>query len=324
MLHLKLISLMSFFLFFIVIFFYPPLEEGKAYSYPPKVKRIVFLGNSITYSGQYIIDIESYFRLKYPHCELEFINLGLSSETVSGLSELGHADGQFPRPDLHERLGRVLSMTQPDLVFACYGINDGIYMPFDEARFQSFQDGINRLHQQVIDSGAEIVHLTPPVYDEIRGGIIGYDDVLNQYSKWLTDQGDLKDWEIVDVHGPMKKYLQNHRNTNPSYYFSADGVHPDDMGHWVIAQQVLVYLGEGEVKEATDLRSNFKEGSKVDQMMELVEKRQHLIRDAWLSSVGHKRPGIQAGLPLEEAKKKATEIEAKISLLVGEPSNIKN
>jgi lysophospholipase L1-like esterase len=303
--------------------FYVCKEDVKGFSSPPKGKRIVFLGNSITYSGQYITQIESYFRLKYPQCKLEFINVGLSSETVSGLSEPGHADGSFPRPDLHDRLARVLSLTQPDLVFACYGINDGIYMPFDEARFLKFQDGVNRLHQQVTASGAEIVHLTPAVYDELRGGIKGYDDVLDKYSEWLVDQGDQKDWEIVDVHGPMKHHLQKQRNTNPSYYFSTDGVHPNDVGHWLMAQQVLVFLGEGEVKDAPDLRSNFKEGSKVDRTVELVGKKQKIIRNAWLSAIGHKRPGIQEGLPLEEAKKIASEIDKKISLLVGQTSHPK-
>jgi len=33
----------------------------------------------------------------------EILNLGLPSETVSGLSEPNHAGGAFPRPDLHER-----------------------------------------------------------------------------------------------------------------------------------------------------------------------------------------------------------------------------
>src|SRR5690606_1728214 len=87
------------------------------------VARIVFLGNSITYNGQYIKAIETYYRYHFPNRNIEFINVGLSSETVSGLSEPGHADGAFPRPVLQERLDRVLALTKPDLVLACYGMN---------------------------------------------------------------------------------------------------------------------------------------------------------------------------------------------------------
>src|SRR5207245_1329485 len=120
-----------------------PFKPSYAQDIPFNVKRIVFLGNSITYAGNYIIDIEAYFITHYPGRHIEFVNVGLSSETVSGLTEPGHAGGRFPRPDLHERLDRVLAQTKPDLVFASYGMNDGIYMPFDTRRFSKFKEGIN-------------------------------------------------------------------------------------------------------------------------------------------------------------------------------------
>src|SRR5688572_5783534 len=63
--------------------------------------RVLFLGDSITHSGQYVEFIEAYFITRFPDRKLEILNLGLPSETVSGLSEPGHAGGQFPRPDLH-------------------------------------------------------------------------------------------------------------------------------------------------------------------------------------------------------------------------------
>src|SRR4051812_25020588 len=78
------------------------------------VHRVVFLGDSITYSGQYVEFIEAFLRLDDPAIRREFLDLGLPSETVSGLSEPGHAAGKFPRPDLHERLDRVLEQTRPN------------------------------------------------------------------------------------------------------------------------------------------------------------------------------------------------------------------
>ena len=104
------------------------------YKIPKHVEKILFLGNSITYQGDYITYLETHLKLKHPNNQYQFINVGLSSETVSGLSEPNHAKGRFPRPDLHERLDRILSKVQPDLVFACYGMNDGIYMPFNDER----------------------------------------------------------------------------------------------------------------------------------------------------------------------------------------------
>ncbi|MDB5243432.1 MAG: family lipolytic protein, partial [Spirosoma sp.] len=37
---------------------------------------------------------------------------------------------------------------------------------------------------------------------------------------------------------------------------------------------------------------------------------------AWLTATGHKRPGVKVGLPLEEAKAKALELDAQIKLLM--------
>ena len=77
----------------------------------------------------------------------------------SGLSEPGHAGGQFPRPDLHERLDRVLSKLKPDVIVACYGMNDGIYYPFGEERFAAFQSGMRRLREKASAAGAKVIHV---------------------------------------------------------------------------------------------------------------------------------------------------------------------
>src|SRR5438552_2439213 len=47
----------------------------------PGAKRVLFLGDSITYSGQYVEIIEAYFATRFPDRPIEFLNLGLPSET---------------------------------------------------------------------------------------------------------------------------------------------------------------------------------------------------------------------------------------------------
>jgi lysophospholipase L1-like esterase len=180
------------------------------------------------------------------------INVGLPSETVSGLSEPGHADGKFPRPDLHERLARVLAKTRPDLVFACYGMNDGVYLPLDAARFQSYRDGIEWLHAQVTQAGAAIIHVTPPVFDEVKGGHAGYETVLAEYSAWLVSQRT-NGWDVIDLHTPMKQYLASQRAKAPAFALTQDGIHPGDLGHWLMAQAILEHLGVTEAQSAESI-----------------------------------------------------------------------
>ncbi|MDB5015080.1 MAG: hypothetical protein JWQ25_3282 [Daejeonella sp.] len=293
---------------------------ANAQPFSSNIKKVLFLGNSITYAGQYITDIEAYCVANYPNQKIEFINIGLPSETVSGLSEAGHADGKFPRPDLHERLDRVLALTKPDLVFACYGMNDGIYLPFSEDRFQKFREGINWLHDKIVAQNIKIIHLTPPIFDELKGGHPGYAEVLDRYSDWLLGQKKAAKWEVADIHYPMKKYLEAHRKIDKSFAISgfslaSDGIHPGDVGHWIMAKELLLYLGEKKIASAPDVIASLNHPQK-QEILKLVSQKQAIMKDAWLTAAGHKRPGMNVGLPLPEAQAKAAEIEAKIDELI--------
>lgn len=302
----------------LMLFMYPTLSFSQHIF--QNFKRIVFLGNSITYAGNYVNDIETYFIVHNPKLHVQFINVGLPSETVSGLSEPGHAGGKFPRPDLHERLERVLAQTKPDLVFACYGMNDGIYMPFDKTRFEKFKDGITRMHNEVVKTGAKIIHLTPPVYDELKGKSIGYAAVLDRYSDWLLSLKSLKKWEVIDIHYPMKNYLDAHRKVDAKFSLdgfalASDGVHPGETGHWIMARQILMNLGCKDVAHSTGIIENLSAIPNSFQIFKLVEQRQEMMKHAWLSATKYIRPDIPAGLPIDEAMAKYAEIDSEIHAL---------
>lgn len=59
-------------------------------------KRIVVLGDSITQGGTYVSFMDYFLQKARPQLRFEVYPLGLSSETLSGLSEAGHAGGKFP------------------------------------------------------------------------------------------------------------------------------------------------------------------------------------------------------------------------------------
>jgi lysophospholipase L1-like esterase len=272
--------------------------------------RVLVLGDSITYGGTYVDFVEAAIRLRDPSWAGEIIDVGVPSETVSGLSEPGHAGGRFPRPDLHERLDRVLAQLKPDCVFACYGMNDGIYLPFDEERFVKFQEGIRWLHEKVATTHARIIHLTPPVYDPqpAQGKHAEYNEVLDRYSNWLLAQA-ADGWKVVDVHGPMKAELAARRAVNPEFFFAKDGVHPDLLGHAVMARAILKGLNfppqlcEAPMTWATSTQPEW---------LQVIAKRRKLLSDAWLTQTGHKRPGMAKGKPVPEAEKEAAEMDEQI------------
>jgi lysophospholipase L1-like esterase len=289
-----------------------PAQAQKKATLPPDVKRVIFLGDSITYGGTYTALIEAYFVTRAPERAVEFINVGLASETASGLSEPNHAGGKFPRPDLHERLARVLAQTKPDLIFACYGMNDGIYLPFEADRFKAFQDGLQRLRDAAQQTHARVIHVTPPCYDSLRSKNAAYTETLERYAAWLLDQRK-QGWQVVDINGPMTAYVKEQRKANPSFMLQNDGVHPGELGHWLMAKNILLGLGAEDIKDAAGAQQMVAALPQGAHLLKLVEKREQLLRNAWLTATGHKRPGVSAGLPLPEAQAMARALTDEIA-----------
>lgn len=294
-----------------------------------KVRRVVVLGDSITYGGLYVDYLDAYVSSRGGDKPVEFLNLGLPSETVSGLSEPGHAGGQFPRPCLHERLGRVLEKTKPDLVLACYGMNDGIYFPFAEERIEKFREGMRRLRERVLASGAQLVVVTPPTFDPIplKGKTLpkglkeypqpytGYNVVLDRFSQWLARQRT-NGWEVVDAHGPMDRFLAERRQEDPGYRLADDGVHINAMGHWLVAREILAAFGAPAAvtseRDPDAMLAGLPHGK---ELFALAQKRQALLKDAWLTEVGHQRPGMSKGLALVEAQRQGAVLTGQIRAL---------
>jgi lysophospholipase L1-like esterase len=261
-------------------------------------QRIAVLGDSITQDGRWVADVAAW--MEEQGLTADVINVGLSSETVSGLTEAGHAGGKFPRPDLFDRLDAVLRVTKPDLVLAMYGMNCGTYLPLDEGRFAKFKAGIERLHAAVEKTGAKIIHLTPPVYDKRPdkpgpAGDADYDAVLTAYSEWLLAKR-ADGWAVIDVHGPMKAALAERRQQDPAFTFTPDCIHPDDAGHWAICRAVLAGLGAEAAASDAGLET------KLAPFLPEVTARMKLLRDAYREAAGHARPGTPKGLSIGAAE----------------------
>lgn len=288
-------------------------------AFPLNAKRILFLGDSITNSGYYVAHIETQLRIQGVNPVPEIINIGLPSETCSGLSEPDHP---FPRPDVHERLERALNMVQPDVVVACYGMNDGIYYPFGQDRFAAYRDGISKLVAKVHAAGAKLVLVTPPPFDPVPlhdkpGKLLpagadkyawfaiyeNYDDVLKRYAKFVMENSFHAEM-VVDVHTPLNEFLAEQRRRKPDFSVSTDGVHMNEAGHEIMSAAILKAWGvESWETPSAELRK-------------LMKQQEGTLHDAWLSHVGHQRPGVKAGLPLEEAQEKVEQLEKRIKPLI--------
>lgn len=248
-------------------------------------QRILVLGDSITYSGEYVSHFATWAKLHHDMPAERFLNLGVPSETVSGLSEQGHAGGRFPRPDLHERLARVLDETKPDLILACYGINDGIYQPLDAERFAAYQAGLTRLKQLADEREIAIVFVTPPVFDaHKRPQQASYEGVMHAYANWIIAQ-QKQGWQVIDLHFAMQRALDAHRESEADFTWQGDGVHPNAAGHQVMAA-ALVRAFDADFDSAEFGSDAFREQyAKTHSELKATQKK-------LLEATKHRRPGI--------------------------------
>ena len=279
------------------------------------MKTILFLGDSITHGGHYVAVFDARLRELNGNRVPEVINLGLPSETCSGLSEPYHP---FPRPDVHERLDRALARIKPDLVFACYGMNDGIYHPFSEERFAAYREGVGKLVKKVTATGARLYLVTPPPFDPMpmrksgkllkadakefgyKGIYEDYNAVMGRYADWLkTLKAPVE--AVIDVRTPIMAKVAELRRDNPELTLSGDGVHIDRQGHEIFATALLNGLGlDGNSPPNADL-------------LKLVGEKHQATHLAWLTEVGHKRPGPNSTRPFAESMKLAAAVEQKIA-----------
>ena len=267
-------------------------------------KKIVFLGDSITQAGTYVGYTSYYLQRLNPGKSFDVYPLGLSSETLSGLSEDGHAGGRFPRPCLFERLGRLLEKGKPEVVFACYGINCGIYQPLDEERFGAFKEGVQRLIRDCKAAGVKNIFIvTPPIYDVMtRSGEFNFDSVMTAYAAWemtIKEEGV----QVIDLHSAMRKARDIRKEV-----FSKDKVHPGKDGHLFMATAILNGLGV-EVPE-----ENVATIEK-DPLFKSIDSLRGFRSNQWMNHIGYNREKLVEPQPLGETESEVAKRQAEIDTL---------
>ena len=285
-------------------------------------KRVVFIGDSITHGGRYVSYIEYYLQKNNPQSKYDIISVGLGSETVSGLSEKDHP---FPRPCVHTRLDDILRETKPEILFACYGMNDGIYHPQSPERFQAYKDGYDLLISKAKAAGVkQVVLLTPPPYDSVpirkktiekgefgyKTPYVNYNDVLSDYAKYLLSMNK-SDVAVVDLNSALVNYVNEKRKSAPQFTLSRDGIHPGSEGHLLMAQIVLKGIG---------LNFNFMSPSSVqeidnDDFFKLINKKRSKRSNGWLNYIGYTRGKVVKSDSIKEVESEVFELQKQIDSL---------
>lgn len=210
---------------------------------PPR--KVLFVGDSITQAGGYIRHLNKLFNDQGRTGEFELINGGLSSETITGLTEKIHPG---PRPYLFDRLDQLLDEHRPDVAYFCYGINCGIYNPPAEETFKRYREGIAQIitkcqsrkiairlvaptplvlsarqKEDLLQSPQESYSYKSPYPRYNEEVILPFIDILKSF--------ETKKISFIDIYHPLLEVADQ--------AYGKDPIHPNDFGHEVIASVLM-------------------------------------------------------------------------------------
>lgn len=219
--------------------------EGNKFKFR-KNQVIGCFGDSITRAGGkgYVEILQTKFDQEFPELNLKFLNYGLSSETVTGLTETDHPG---PRPYLFERLDTLLDETPIDIAFFCYGINDGIYGKPSEKLFNSFKIGVYSFLEKMRQRDIGTVLLTPPPLALAAAPLSNLDpnkdygyknpypnydsEVLQEFKRTILEIQHPYAKAEIDIHTPLTEHQHECYDTDP--------IHPKENGHILIADTIF-------------------------------------------------------------------------------------
>lgn len=201
-----------------------------------KNKTIVFFGDSITDSAKtfnpkhpfgagYVNMLRSEINVYYPELNIKIYNEGIGGNKTENLLE---------------RFSDVESKN-PDLVFLFIGIND-VWHPYENGNIPNNEEILNRitlLINKIKNLDSEVVLLTPflfpaePFYNFFSELKPYFEKFYDEYKAYLLEN-NLKFIDIYEILKPYSTLSNNH--------LTKDSVHPEIIGHGIIAQAILDYL----------------------------------------------------------------------------------
>ena len=193
--------------------------------------KILFQGDSITDAGR---DKRNYhdvgpgypkyasegIRACFPEKDFEFINFGISGNRTSQLFDRFHTDALA---------------FQPDVISILIGINDIWHrhgkesIATTDAQFAlNYRCILERIKNE---TNAKIVILAPFLLDKMP-----FEGMREELERILPIVRELAD-EYADVYIPLDKLFDEALKTQPEpFYYSGDGVHPNENGRMFIGK----------------------------------------------------------------------------------------
>jgi len=219
--------------------------------------KAVFLGDSITMAGVYDteVGVQSGDTLIYPKYS-GFITL-LKNDIEDDIELIGKGVSGNKVSNLLERYKKDVLNLNPDIVFIYIGINDvwHKYSMGTGTDILFYENGLRKIIGDLKNQGARVILCTPTVIGEnkgeftlvnefkdietmeiMNGDLDAYSDVIRKLSSELNT-------DLLDLREIFMSYIsENNPNNESSGITTYDGVHLNDLGNKLIADEMLKFL----------------------------------------------------------------------------------
>lgn len=205
--------------------------------------KIVFLGDSITQQAEDFEDgFISLIRQNLVQDKFELVGKGISGNKVS---------------DLLTRYKSDVIDLNPDIVFIYIGIND-VWHKYDfgtGSDIDLYEKGLRTIISDIKSLGSKIVLCTPTVIGENTGDFVlgnQFKDVetmekmngdLDTFSEVVRKLSNEYETELLDLRKIFMDYLaENNINNDAAGILTTDGVHLNEQGNKLIADQMIKFI----------------------------------------------------------------------------------
>jgi lysophospholipase L1-like esterase len=208
--------------------------------YPQEFRKMVAIGESTTAGGWstspdrcWVSALASNIN-DFQSNKMEFVNVGIGANLISNRSPLYEKSN---KPAANERLDKHVISNQPDLLIISYGLNDARGgTPLD-----LFKEELTNVIHDVRKQIDPLIVLLGPYYMTAFNTLSHPDwnkadlTLFRQYNEVISQVAAIEECLFVDVLAA---------NGETDWMVHYDGIHANDLGHRIIANQIFEVLAQ--------------------------------------------------------------------------------